>query len=183
MITIKNKYGTKKLVIYAAAALVFVVCLLTVLELTGATNLISKSPAQDSVLDSDGPTEEQKQTDDAINAANKQEALEQETAQPTPDPTPPESSSIELSAQQEGSTSVTIFTKLHAITSGSCSITVTNGSASTTQTAMVIYQPEYSSCAGFSIPISGLGAGTWQVNLKVDSNGTSATKSLSFEVT
>lgn len=184
MLNKKNKKNTKKLLIYAVGALLLLVCLLAILEKTGVTNFINNDSTDITKVE-DGPTPEEKEADDAINAANKQKSADadQETTPPVinnPDTT---SNKVELSATQEGSTSVTVFTKLYDFSSGTCSLTVTNGGNSKTQTAAVFYQPEYSSCAGFSVPISGLGTGTWNINLKVDSNGTSSTKNISFKVT
>ena len=75
-----------------------------------------------------------------------------------------------LTARQETNGTVTVFTKLNPSITGSCSLTTTNGSKSNAQKADVIYQSEFSSCAGFSVPISGLGAGTWNIQLTVGSS-------------
>lgn len=66
---------------------------------------------------------------------------------------------------------VVVSTKLGTVPDGTCTLTVTNGEKQNTQTADVIYQPTYSMCAGFSVPISKLGSGTWNMALKVDTRG------------
>ena len=97
----------------------------------------------------------------------KQEFIEQKTI-PSTSPTEAsvDSSSIEINASQSGS-SVTILTKLSAISSGLCALSIANGEKSFTDTAQVIYQPEFSSCAGFSIATSQLGPGIWDITLNV----------------
>ena len=130
----------------------------------------------------DTSTPKQKQQDAAINASNKQQAVDKGAAQPTPAAMNNASQSIDLSGKQESNGTVTVFTKLYGYSDGSCSLTVTNGSATANQTATVIYAPDYSSCAGFSVPITGLGTGDWNISLKVDSNSTSTKKNISFRV-
>ena len=49
--------------------------------------------------------------------------------------------------------------------SGTCSLSITNGTSSTTKTAPIQAMPSYSTCQGFSIPVSELGAGTWKLSL------------------
>ncbi|HSX27602.1 MAG TPA: hypothetical protein VLG25_02370 [Patescibacteria group bacterium] len=92
------------------------------------------------------------------------------------------SSSIVLSARQESNGTVTVFTKLYNVSSGTCSLLVTNGYKQTTQTAEIIYQPEYSTCAGFSVPISKLGAGNWTIKLTVTHSDQTKTNSINYEV-
>jgi hypothetical protein len=90
---------------------------------------------------------------------------------------------IELSAQQQNS-EVTIFTKLYNYSDGSCSISITNDTSTFTNNAEIIYQPEYSTCAGFSVPVSKLGSGTWNVTLVSTSTSNTQTdsKTIIFKV-
>lgn len=129
-----------------------------------------------------GPTPAQKQQEADSNALQKKQVIEKGSTDPQPPTNQPVTSSISLSAQQESNSTVTVFTKLTNISSGSCELTVTNGSAKTSQTANVIYQPEFSTCAGFSVPITSVGKGTWLLNLTITSDGTSQSKSISTEV-
>ena len=47
------------------------------------------------------------------------------------------------------------------------------------QEAEIIYQPEYSTCAGFSVPISSVGNGSWDISLSVTPiNGKSINKKM-----
>ncbi len=128
-----------------------------------------------------GPTAEQKQQDAQVNADAKKQVIDKAADSNAPSTTPP-TTSIELTAKQESNNTVTVFTKLPGYSDGSCQLTTTNGASTNSQTANVIYQPEYSSCAGFSVPISALGKGTWTIKLSVTSNGTTESKTISFEV-
>lgn len=108
-----------------------------------------------------------------------------ETGQPvesTGTYTPPSSASnITISPEQQ-SNQVSITTKLAGYSDGSCTLTITNGAKNTSQTASVIYAPDFSTCAGFTIPVSTLGAGSWSINLAVTSGGITTTKSTTFTV-
>lgn len=184
-----NKKGKKTLLI-ALGVVLLLGLLLVVLEKKHVTNFVKNPLGSNSPSGSptDGPTPDQKAAEDALNAANKQKLIESEAATQNKDPqtkpsTPSASDqSITMSARQESNNTVTVFTKLYNYSSGSCNLTVTNGGQTNTQTATVMYQPEYATCAGFSVPVSGLGSGTWNINLKVISNGATTTKSISFEV-
>ena len=86
----------------------------------------------------------------------------------TPPPTSPDT--IELTPTKDSGT-VTIKTKLIGYPDGNCVLTATNGSKTTQKEAAIIYQPEFSSCAGFSILISELGTGPWRISLTVTPTG------------
>lgn len=89
---------------------------------------------------------------------------------------------VQLTATQTDSSTVTVKTTLAGYSDGSCTLNVTNGSKVYSQTVQVIYAPDFSSCAGFSVPISQLGTGTWSIKLDVTSRGNSQTKTISVEV-
>lgn len=96
--------------------------------------------------------------------------------------TPPSSGEgVSLSASQSGS-QVVITTKLEGYSDGTCDLTVSNGSRITSQTAQVIYQPEFSTCAGFNVPVSSVGVGTWSITLSINSGGKVGTKSIQYIV-
>ena len=126
------------------------------------------------------PSPKQQQDEIKENSVAKKQAVENPRAeQPSP---APQSSNIVLSTKQEANDTVTVLTQLKNVSNGQCKLIVTNGNKSTSQTADVIYQPEYSSCAGFSVPISELGKGTWSIQLTVSSNGTSVSQTINKEV-
>lgn len=95
------------------------------------------------------------------------------------DPVTP--SNITLSATQTDSM-VTITTKLVGYSDGECALVVGSDNGSLTRKAEIIYQPEFSTCAGFSIDTAELGKGTWNISLTVTSGSSSDKKELTLEV-
>jgi hypothetical protein len=91
------------------------------------------------------------------------------------------SSDIKLEVRQESDKSVTVISKLLNIGSGTCTLNVTNGQRNVAKSAEVIYQQEYSTCAGFSIPLSEVGRGAWNIKLTITHSGKSLTKEKTFE--
>lgn len=109
------------------------------------------------------------------NAAAKEQALANPPVQSAQPPTP-SNSSLSLSVQKGANNTETVMTSLGNVADGTCTLTVTNGAKHITQTADVLYQPQGSSCEGFSVPINDVGTGTWTIELDVTSNGVTATK-------
>ena len=173
MIKIKNKK------ILVLVVLVAIFCTVGILEKFNVIDLFKSSNS------SQGPTEEEKATERKVNADNKQKFIE--SGSKTDDPqssqgAPPSDKTIEISAKQENNNTVTVFTKLKGYNSGSCELTITNGSESSTQKADIFYQPEYSSCAGFSVPIDPIGKGKWTIKLAASSGGITESKTINYEV-
>lgn len=92
---------------------------------------------------------------------NKEETINSDPSSETPDAS---SGKVVITATQEGD-SVTVISKLYAFSSGTCALQVSNGGKTYTDTATIIYQPSYSTCAGFSIPVAELGKGTWNIKI------------------
>lgn len=131
------------------------------------------------------PTTEQKQAESQADANVKKTFIEgqnSKTEEPSTSQQQTGSASLELSATRDNSTAVTVISKLHNIGAGSCTLVTTNGQKQDKQTAEIIYQPEYSTCAGFSIPVSELGNGNWTIVLTVNSNGQVYSKTINFNV-
>lgn len=178
MYHIKNK----KILLLISAALIIVLSLF-IMEQSQMINLFSSS--QDSPHAQSGPTEDEKKLTNQADAEAKQNLIEKGGQSPSPPTTQPASSTntaLELSAQQEDNEKVTIFTKLINFYSGTCELTVTNGAKTHTQNARIYYQSEFSSCAGFSVPVNELGMGNWSIQLNVIANGNTMTKKIQFEV-
>jgi len=160
--------------VWLIALLLVLALVLFILEKTRVTNFI-QTPGSKEVTPQQAA--DQKKADDA----RKQDFIEK-SPEPTPTPLPQDSDAITLSAAQEGS-SVNILTKLKGFSSGSCELLASNGTKTHTATADIIYQPEFSSCAGFSIPVAQLGAGSWSIVLNATPTGGSViTKTTSVEV-
>jgi len=172
---------TKKRIFTALAILLVVVILLAILEKTGVTNLLNARP---SASQQNGPTKEQEAEDARLNAEAKEEFIAKNDPRsrdqpPTPAPT---AENISLDVRQEADGSVTVSTKLQGVSDGVCNLLVTNAGKSHKEEAPVIFQPSFSTCAGFSIPQKDLGAGTWQITLEVKTAGKVLTKSVSKEI-
>lgn len=140
---------------------------LVILEKTKTTDFIKMPVA----TPQSGPTKEQSEQQQKAEISAKQQFIDttDATGKPLPDTTTTTAqptATVELTAKQDGS-SVTVLTKMQNISDGTCRLTVTNGAKSSTQTARVIYQPEFASCAGFSVPVSTLGTGSWNISLTV----------------
>ena len=82
------------------------------------------------------------------------------------------SSVMSMNLSQENS-EVIVSTKLPDFSEGTCDLAITNGSKTYSDSANILYQPSYSSCMGFNVPIAKLGGyGTWTISL--EAKGSSA---------
>lgn len=99
----------------------------------------------------------------------------------TPYTPPTNNDGITITPSTSGDT-VVITTKLVGYSDGTCTLDVTNGAKTNTQTANVIYAPNYSTCAGFTVPKSSLGSGNWNIALSVLSGGNTTSKTVTYEV-
>lgn len=95
-------------------------------------------------------------------------------------PPTPTSNNIQVNASLDGSKNIIVTTKLYGVSDGECKLSVTNTNTST-YTAPVIYQSEYSTCAGFTIPTHNQ-SGLWKLTLSVTSNGVTATQETTVNV-
>ncbi|MCA9328068.1 hypothetical protein KDA14_06065 [Candidatus Saccharibacteria bacterium] len=162
--------------------------LLVVLEKTHVTDFIKTS---DRSAQTDGPTKAQQEQQAKADAKAKQDYLDSvaksdtssgnSTSSTTESPAR-ESGTLSVTASQSGGT-VTVLTQMQGVTAGTCTLAATNGPKNTSQTAQVIYQPEFSSCAGFSVPTSTLGSGRWDISVSVaPGSGATLTKATTLEV-
>lgn len=132
-------------------------------------------------------TDSQLKEERETNSDQKDQFLDSEKgneAPTTPAEVPTSSDTINLTSSQNGN-SVTVITKLigQGYSSGECELTIRANGKTDSQTADIIYQPEYSSCAGFTTPVETLGKGVWQISLKVTPiNGTPLIKTSSITV-
>jgi type II secretory pathway pseudopilin PulG len=171
-----NKSSHKK-------AIIITVIVLLVLGIGASAFAIYRSG-----VDSQSSIEEaqQKQAQDENNQGKKDFIENTTTDGGTSTDTPattPASSSVSVTAQKETNGSVTIFSKLTSISAGTCSLTITNGSNVVTKSADVLYQTDYSTCAGFtvsSLEASQLGTGTWSINLSVTVAGAAYADTTNF---
>lgn len=159
---------------------------------TRANQTSSTQPNSSTASASSGQTAAEKAQQAKVDAQNKQNYLDNASktntsSSPTADSTtttqPQTSSSLTTLTASEGNGSVTILTQMQNVNSGTCTLKVTNGTKSNTQTAEVIYQPQFSSCAGFTVPVGSLGTGNWSIQLTVQTDsGSTLSKTISTEV-
>ncbi len=171
-------------VILVVCSVVLIIAALAILEKTGVTNFIHANSNGSSEISGPSKAEEAQQTKDS--ASQKQQYLDGTKSDPVASGSNTSSASsatsLTLSASQDNNT-VTVLTKIQGVSEGTCSLTITNGTNVSSQTAQIIYQPEFSSCAGFSVITSTLGKGSWNISLSVNSaGGSTLTKSLVLEV-
>ncbi len=170
----KNSSQKKKIFILVAIIIFVAIATLAILEKAHVTDFV-KLPAQQNPQ---GPTKEQIEEQEKIDEDRKQDFIES----PETPSTPTQPGSVELTAKQESDGTVTILTKLHDVASGTCDLVITNGSKTFTQSAQVIYQPSFSSCAGFSVNKEKLGAGQWSIKVSVSGNGSQLEQNTSLGV-
>lgn len=176
----------KSTLVKAGIAVVLACFALLTLEQMNITDLIHKTPdsktphftsptkAEAEKQASESATEKQSYLDSTKNDTMNSNSSSAPISSPTSDFT--------LTSSQSGDI-VTILTKARGISGGECKMTVTKGTNTHSQSATLIYQPEFSSCAGFSISRDALGAGSWTVSVTITpTNSTAITKSLTLEV-
>lgn len=167
----KHKDSKHKWLIYATIALAIPCVIVLTLELTGVIDIWGEANRS-----TEGQTAEEKQSAKK-DAQNKQQYLDkafQESSRSSEithkDNAVEPNASLEVSATQNGE-SIVIVSKINNTAEGACDLTISNGTKFYSQSASVIYQDQFSSCAGFSVPIEKLGVGTWVVTLSVSSAG------------
>ena len=128
-----------------------------------------------------GPSDAEIQSEKVANAKAKKDLIERpSTAENLPNT--PAQQNVQLTAKQEANGSVTVISKLYGVVYGTCNMTITNAGKSLSQTAIVIYQPEFSSCAGFNVPINNLGGGVWEIRIAISNSNASPESSITLKV-
>lgn len=174
---------------FALALLVLAALILIILEKTKTTDFIKmpvsseQKQAQEAAEMAAKNNETQKKADEQ----QKQQFLD-DTAENKTDSSAPETVATEsgplvngLTAKQEGE-NVVVLTKLASVASGSCTLRITNGTKTHEQQARIIYQPEFSSCAGFNVQKSVLSSGVWSITLEATSGDLSGQKTIELGV-
>lgn len=156
--------NTKKILLITGVVALLGLVTLAVLEKAQVTDFIKTGPTTTDA----GPTKEELQTQEKAEQDQKKDFIES----PDPVPVQPSALELELTARQESDKSVTVLSKIRNAANGTCNLTITNGASSHTQSADIIYQPDFSSCAGFSIPQNKLGPGEWTIKLSVTATET-----------
>lgn len=146
---------------------------------------LTKNPKETTAKDASSQGATSTPSDDeikAIDATKKADYIDNQNNTPET-PLEDNESKVVISSQQESGGSVTIFSRLYGIQSGNCTVRITNGGNQTSQSAEVMYQPEYSTCSGFSIEKGSLGAGKWTIYLEVTSQNSTYSAETTLDVT
>jgi len=78
---------------------------------------------------------------------------------------------------------LTIRTTINqALNSGTCQLTLTNGSKTVTKTSQITQNPSSSACDGFDIPTSELGSGTWNITITLTSDNRTGTLTSTVDI-
>lgn len=173
-----KKIKLKKVALWIAAILI----------LGGTAYLIYRAyhKSNKSSIESSAPsdvltiTPEQAQQEAQTNADKKDAVIN--NTKPGQNTSDGESKTVELSAKQETDNTVTIFTKLSGFSNGTCTLKINNGSLEKTLTADIIYQVQFSTCAGYSVPINDLNKGSWNMTLTAQSGNIVKSNRVVFEV-
>ena len=176
MRAIKSNRSNKKILLITA--------LIIAVVLTSGIVYAISSNVFDSSEQSNKPTQEQVEEQTKTEVDDKQEFIDSTKDEDLPGTNPPaptSSDSITITTTVD-SGMVTVNTKLSGFNSGSCELTIVNGSRSIVKNADVIYQPEFSTCAGFSILKNELNNGSWSLSLKVTEGSTTITKNSTVSV-
>lgn len=181
----KDKLARNVLIILSTviAALLIIV----ILEVSGITNFFGWiSGHRDTPT---GPTDEQKATQAQVDQSTKKAYIESDknnadNTEQAPIPTDPDVVGITTHREQTtSSNSLIIVTTLKGFASGTCNLSIKNGDKVYDTQVQIIYQPEYSTCAGFSVPLERLGVGSWSITLTATpTGGTALEKTITVDV-
>lgn len=181
----------KKLSIIALCSLSFLGLVLAYLELSDKTHLFIHNEKKETVQEANARVSEKQ----ALASSGK-------TSIPTPPsgntekPASPATNNVDtksynaptsdkgiaIIATQANSSEEIITTKLTGYSDGTCSLTVSSNGKTTNQSAPVMFEKEFSTCAGFTVPISALGPGSWNIKLDVLSGRNTTSKTITSEV-
>lgn len=135
---------------------------------------------ENSSINMDPPTEEQIKAGEQA----KQETVEDDQGKPgagDDTPTPDTSGPLDVgfsAVNQNGDVLQVRIMVQEVLSSGECTLTLTNGAKTVTKTAAVYPTASISTCKGFDVPVSELSSGAWNLTVDVvsnDRNGKTAT--------
>ncbi len=140
---------------------------------------IKSEPTTTDTVDTPSPVNYENATNDQIKAGN--DIKEQSINDSGSDTTNSLSLSVVAYAKDSSSTSVVIDIN-PLVSTGECSLTITNGSIEKVYTSDIQAQAQYATCQGFVIKNEDLGSGIWNLTANVTSGEFKATKSTKVEV-
>lgn len=171
----KNK---TKIIASTIVSLLLIGFIVIYFESTGKINIIPNQELQKTQVEQEGELKKE----DIVSDPKANSDTSTKDSSNTSDYSPPQNAdNIDLDARQD-SQQVIITTKLMGYSDGTCTLNVKNGAKTLSRTAKVMFQRDYSMCAGFSLPVSDVGAGIWDISLAVTSGSSTQTKTLTLEV-
>ena len=169
-----KKISTKKIILTSIISILSIALILVTLEFFNLINII---PNNSKITQT--PEQIQQNID---NTKLKEDFIKsQSNTSDSPTTVKPTSEDITISSMESGD-NVIISTQLKNYSDGQCNLLITNGASSYTRSVPVIYQPSFSTCAGFSVAKSELGLGTWSILLSVSSNNQTNENTSTIEV-
>lgn len=174
----KNRFG-KIGVVLVVAALISLLVGYSVFAYSS-----SLWPFSTSETDTNNSSSENTSTDNSEpgitqeDAEKKQEFLDKQS---TPDNSSSAEGNLQATVEQQGN-SVIVKTSLTNIPSGNCKLVIKSGSETVTKEAEIMYSPDYSTCAGFSVSTTELPKGQWSLYLSVKNDVVNLTKDLQITV-
>lgn len=172
---------SKRIAIFIVAVVILVLTYVSVAYFSrwwpflSSTSTPTDSQTQSSQQTEDQTAEKNQQTQD------KQEFLDKEDSDSETPSTPSQTTDNTVSLHiSDDDDSLIVQTRIDGIVSGTCTLTLSNSTQTVTKTAEIMYAPEYSSCAGFTVAKSELGTGVWSITLTATGQGTTVKKTTSY---
>ncbi len=177
---IKKSHSTKKVIILSAL-LFLIIGVVGLIAYYSLTPTESPSNAGTTTDQNDTTPTEGRSVNPTIPDAKEETVTspDQPSSDPVPEPTPSTESDgkstvgMEITAANQNDSTVTIRTLIEAITSlGTCKLIIKAVDSGKTYQASAGVQalPSSSTCKGFSVPVSELGTGQWNIAVTYESN-------------
>lgn len=179
----KNRFTKKKLIITTAVILSLILGLVGYFLLSA--NQSAEKPesnqkrhsSNQTSSSSENPTSSTSQADSAANAPVSREE-EKEISLPYEGESVNEAQSLSGAITYNGVSgdNLVIRTSINQyLSTGTCALSITNGSRTITRTSNIIANPSSSACEGFDIPTSEVGSGSWDISVTLSSGDRSGT--------
>lgn len=172
----KNKKNIKKIMIFVAAALAFILIAGAILEKLHIINLFNSPTSQQNASEKQNSTkiDNNPATNEQINNGNDTKTGSSSDTPPVPTVikgSDKKTVQLTISAANQNNQSLQIRVMIGAIeSSGQCNLLLTNGTATVKKTAGAQSQATTSTCMGFDIPLSELSGGTWSITVDYSSD-------------
>lgn len=114
------------------------------------------------------PPKSSETNNESIVEKEKDKVLEYEGT--SPDSSPTLTGSINYSAVA-GNNLIIRTTINQIVSSGTCDLTLSNGTKNVTRSSAIAQNPSSSTCQGFDVPVAELSTGTWSIDIKISGDG------------